>query len=67
MKFSFKLVNFSKCYARKQKWMFFFLNTVYKQTGLITYYIISSRLQLPLAEVIIQSSDDVGLMYIARS
>jgi len=28
LKFSFKLVTFSKSYARKQEWMFF-LNTVY--------------------------------------
>jgi len=29
VKFSFKLVTFSKSYARKQKWVFFFLNTVF--------------------------------------
>ena len=34
LKFSFKLVTFSKSYARKQKWMFF-LNIVYKY---ILYY-----------------------------
>jgi len=28
-KFSFKLITFTKSYARNQKWMFFFLNTVY--------------------------------------
>ena len=29
LKFSFKMVTFSKSYARKHKWMFFFLNAVY--------------------------------------
>jgi len=32
VKYSFKLVTFSKNYARKHKWMFFFLNTVHMYT-----------------------------------